>query len=97
MKERKYHTDQMVTMTPGRARAMAKGRCEVMRLLPVAYGNYQYRIRSVMDGHERVAAENELDQAETGVCNKAVASAARLFEGSAQFHRLARLDRYPSI
>jgi hypothetical protein len=29
--------------------------------MPAEHGNYQYRIRSVMDGHERVVQESELD------------------------------------
>jgi hypothetical protein len=61
MKTRKYRTGQMVTMTASRARATPKGRFEVTRLLPAEHGNYQYRIRSVMDGHERVVVEGELD------------------------------------
>ena len=61
MKARKYRTGQTVTMTPNRARAAPKGRFEVTRLLPLEQGNYQYRIRSVTDGHERVVLESELD------------------------------------
>ncbi len=61
MKARKYRTGQTVTMVPGRARAVPKGRFEVTRLLPVEQGHYQYRIRSVVDGHERVVLESELD------------------------------------
>jgi hypothetical protein len=48
-------------MTPSRARAAPEGRFEIVRLMPLEHGNYQYRIRSVMDGHERVVLEGELD------------------------------------
>jgi hypothetical protein len=61
MNSRKYRAGQTVTMTPNRARATPKGRFEVVRLMPAEHGNYQYRIRSVMDGHERVVQESELD------------------------------------
>jgi hypothetical protein len=61
MKARKYRNGQTVTMTPSRARAAPKGRFEIVRLMPIEHGNYQYRIRSVMDGHERVVLEGELD------------------------------------
>jgi hypothetical protein len=61
MKARKYRSGQVVTMTPSRARHAPKGRFEITRLLPVEQGTYQYRIRSVMDGHERVVLESELE------------------------------------
>jgi hypothetical protein len=61
MKDRKYRSGQTVTMTPNRARATPKDRFEIVRLLPLEHGNYQYRIRSVADGHERVALETELN------------------------------------
>jgi hypothetical protein len=60
MKARAYRTGQMVSMTPNRARATPRDRFEIIRLLPLEHGNYQYRIRSVIDGHERVVLESEL-------------------------------------
>lgn len=50
-----------MTITWGRVHATRKGRFEIVRLLPVEHGNCQYRIRSAMDGHERVVQESELD------------------------------------
>jgi hypothetical protein len=61
MKARKYRNGQTVTMTPSRGRSTPKGQFEIVRLLPLEYGNYQYRIRSTIDGHERVVLESELD------------------------------------
>jgi hypothetical protein len=61
MNSRKYRAGQTVTMTPNRARATPKGRFEVVRLMPAEHGTYQYRIRSVMDGHERVVQESDPD------------------------------------
>jgi len=36
------------------------GRFEVTRVMPTEHGHRQYRIRSLTDGHERVALEAEL-------------------------------------
>jgi len=58
---RKYKSGQKVTMAPNRSRVIPRGGFEIVRLLPAEQGSYQYRIRSVMDGHERVVQESELD------------------------------------
>jgi hypothetical protein len=60
MDAHKFRAGERVTMTSSRARATPKGSFEVVRLMPPERGNYQYRIRSVTDGHERVVLENEL-------------------------------------
>ena len=36
------------------------GPFEIVRVLPTEHGISQYRIKSVKDGHERVAVESEL-------------------------------------
>jgi hypothetical protein len=36
------------------------GTFEVIRVMPTEHGQRQYRIRSLADGHERVALEAEL-------------------------------------
>ena len=36
------------------------GMFEVVRLMPIEHGEWQYRIRSLADGHERVVLEAEL-------------------------------------
>lgn len=36
------------------------GTFEVVRVMPTEHGHRQYRIRSLADGHERVAMEGEL-------------------------------------
>jgi hypothetical protein len=36
------------------------GSFRVVSLMPEYLGNYQYRVQSVADGHERVAAEGEI-------------------------------------
>ena len=36
------------------------GKFEIVRLMPSEHGMSQYRIRSLLDGHERMATEVEL-------------------------------------
>jgi hypothetical protein len=38
----------------------ALGKFEIVRLMPEERGIRQYRIRSLLDGHQRMAAESEL-------------------------------------
>jgi len=61
MVPRKFKAGQTVTLTPNRAYATPAGRFEIVRLMPDEHGRYQYRIRSIADGHERVALESELE------------------------------------
>jgi hypothetical protein len=56
----KYHAGETVTLVPTRYGANRHGRFEVMRLLPEEQGVNHYRLKSVTDGHERVAREDEL-------------------------------------
>ncbi|HTZ81279.1 MAG TPA: hypothetical protein VMC10_25440 [Stellaceae bacterium] len=62
MEERKYRDGQTVTLLPSRARRTPTDRFEIVRLMPAERGAvYQYRIRSTLDGHERIAMESELE------------------------------------
>jgi hypothetical protein len=56
----KYQAGETVTLVPTRYGANRHGRFEVMRLLPEEQGVNHYRLKSVTDGHERVAREDEL-------------------------------------
>lgn len=56
----KYLAGETVTLVPTRYGANRDGRFEVMRLLPQEQGVNHYRLKSVTDGHERVAREDEL-------------------------------------
>ena len=56
----KYHAGETVTLVPTRYGANRDGRFEVVRLLPEEQGVNHYRLKSVTDGHERVAREDEL-------------------------------------
>ena len=61
MKLHKFKAGQTVTITPNRARATPRGPFKIVRLMPDEQGKNQYRIRSAMDGHERVVLESDLD------------------------------------
>jgi hypothetical protein len=37
------------------------GKFEIVRLMPTEHGRHQYRVRSRLDGHERMVAESELE------------------------------------
>ena len=39
-----------------------QGRFEIVRVMPTEHGQRQYRIRSLLDGHERMVMESELAQ-----------------------------------
>lgn len=56
----KFRAGQTVTLIPNRYGSNRHGSFEVTRLLPEEHGINHYRLKSVADGHERVAAEDEL-------------------------------------
>ena len=60
----KFKVGQMVTLHSKRRGVFAE-QFEVVRLLPSADGDFQYRISSTRDGHERVAFESELSVSRT--------------------------------
>jgi hypothetical protein len=56
----KLHVGQTVTLLPTHYGANRNGNFKVTCLLPQERGVHQYRLKSVTDGHERVATEDEL-------------------------------------
>lgn len=57
----KYKVGQKVMLVRGRSSGPTDpGRFEIVRTLPESGGTYQYRVRSLADGHERVVVEPEL-------------------------------------
>jgi hypothetical protein len=56
----RFQAGQTVTLLPNRYGSNRNGSFEVTRLLPAEHGINHYRLKSVADGHERVAAEDEL-------------------------------------
>ena len=56
----KFRVGQSVELANSEMRLNRLGRFEVVRIMPTEHGQRQYRIRSLADGHERVAMEDEL-------------------------------------
>lgn len=57
----KFAIGQTVRFSPDRQQsAAAKGWFKVVRLLPEAASVLQYRVKSQLDGHERVVREDQL-------------------------------------
>jgi len=59
----KFKPGQTVRYASGVGGTSAAGRnarFEIVRLLPAERGIYHYRLKSLIDGHERVAMEGEL-------------------------------------
>jgi hypothetical protein len=56
----KFKAGQKVTLAPSGYGSNRQTNFQVVRPLPSERGINQYRIKSVVDGHERVALESEL-------------------------------------
>lgn len=56
----KFKLGQAVQLVGTYIRLKPLGRFEVVRVMPIEHGLHQYRIRSLTDGHERMALEAEL-------------------------------------
>jgi hypothetical protein len=58
----KFHTGQLVEFRPkkGSPVSSARGACEILKQLPERDCELQYRIKSAVEQHERIAFETEL-------------------------------------
>jgi len=58
----KFHIGQLVEFRPkkGAPISAARGAYEVLKQLPERDGELQYRIKSAVEEHERIALESEL-------------------------------------
>ena len=58
----KFVVGQVVHFTPGRAERdqVSQRQFKIVRLLPETANVFQYRIKSQVDGHERVVREDQL-------------------------------------
>ena len=58
----KFHIGQLVEFWPkkGAAISAARGAYEILKQLPERDGELQYRIKSSVEEHERIALESEL-------------------------------------
>ncbi len=61
MKNHKFAVGQTVRFSPGaQLAATLRGSYKIVRLLPAEANDHQYRVKSVLDGHERVVKESQL-------------------------------------
>ena len=61
MKRHKYSVGEMVHFTPAAFdQGARRGNYRVLRQLPAEGADNQYRIKSSLDGHERVVRESQL-------------------------------------
>jgi hypothetical protein len=59
----KFHVGQTVTIRPALSRNVPGGVYEITKQLPENRGEFEYRIKSVNELHERVARESKLTKA----------------------------------
>ena len=63
MATHKFAVGQALHFSPGPGEdRSSKGRYKVVRQLPETGGVFQYRIKSEMDGHERVVREDQTER-----------------------------------
>jgi hypothetical protein len=61
MSEHKFEVGQTVRFSPDRNQQVAaRGSFKVVRLMPEQASVLQYRVKSQLDGHERVVREDQL-------------------------------------
>ena len=59
----KFHLGETVQLLPPMSRHASGGVYEVTKKLPERAGEYEYRIKSINEPHERVVRESDLDKA----------------------------------
>ena len=60
MLSHKFHVRQLVQLNPSIRRNVSWGSYEITKKLPEREGEFEYRIKSMSEPHERVARESEL-------------------------------------
>jgi hypothetical protein len=63
MRSHKFHVGESVTLRPAISRNVPGGVYEVTKQLPHNGHEFEYRIKSANEEHERVARESELTKA----------------------------------
>jgi hypothetical protein len=56
----KFHVGQLVQLIPSISRNVPGGSYEIIKKLPERDGEFEYRIKSMNEPHERAARESEL-------------------------------------
>lgn len=60
MSAHKFRAGRTVEFVPSDLRLTPLGQFEIVRALPIEHGIAQYRLKSLKDGHQRVAMESDL-------------------------------------
>jgi hypothetical protein len=60
LSHRKFRIGQLVQLIPAISRNVPRGSYEVTKKLPESRGEFEYRIKSMSEPHERVVRESEL-------------------------------------
>ena len=60
MATHKFKAGQQVTVASHRPSGVTGGAFKIIRLMPEERGVWQYRVKSVADGHERVVLESDV-------------------------------------
>ena len=63
MPNHKFRTGQVVQLSPAASRNASGGTYVVTKQLPESAGEYEYRIKSIKEPHERLVRESELRKA----------------------------------
>jgi len=63
MPDHKFHIGEMVQLSPSILRMASGGVYEVTRRLPERASEYEYRIKSINEPHQRVVRESDLSKA----------------------------------
>ena len=63
MPSHKFHVGHTVMLKPSISRNVPEGVYEVIKQLPHNGREYEYRIKSVSEEHQRIAGEGELTKA----------------------------------
>jgi hypothetical protein len=58
-----FHIGEIVELLPSMLRHAAGGVYEVTKRLPANAGEYEYKVKSINEPHERVVRESELSKA----------------------------------
>jgi hypothetical protein len=62
MPTHKFHIGQIVQLSPAISRNVRGGSYKVTKRLPENNGEFEYRIKSMSEPHERVVRESELQK-----------------------------------
>ena len=60
MPTHKFRIGQLVQLARAISRNVPGGSYEIIKKLPESHGEFEYRIKSMNEAHERVARESEL-------------------------------------